>query len=230
VYVNIENSKSSIFQLFYGVPQGSVNGSLLFILYTTPLSTVIANSSANHKFYADDTQLLLSFSALDFSYNITHLQNTMTNVANWLLSIFLSLNPSKTLIFGLPQQLSKLNNPTIHLPNNVMLSLVDSARNIGVIFDKNMSIAQHISPIYKSCFLNIRDLRRICNTIDQITACTIATSLIHSKIDYCNSRLLNLPATQTNRFGLSTLILVLSTQLLNFITLLLFLNLSTGTR
>jgi len=34
-------------------------------------------------------------------------------------SNFLSLNPSKTefLIFGLPQQLSKLNNPTIHLPN-----------------------------------------------------------------------------------------------------------------
>jgi len=53
-----------------------------------------------------------------------------------------------------------------------------------------------------SCFLNIRDLRQIRNTIDQTTACTIATSLIHSKIDYCNSLLLSLPATQTNRFQL----------------------------
>jgi len=43
-------------------------------------------------------------------------------------SNFLSLNPSKTefLIFGLPQQLSKLNNPAIHLPN-VIRSPVDSA-------------------------------------------------------------------------------------------------------
>jgi len=99
-------------------------------------------------------------------------------------SNFLSLNPSKSefLIFSLPQQLSKLNNPTIHLPNNVILSPVDSARNLGVIFDKNLSFAQHISAVSKSCFQYIRDLRRIRNTIDQTIACTIATSLIHSKI------------------------------------------------
>jgi len=69
-------------------------GSLLFNLDKTTLSTVISISSANHQLDADDIQRLLSFSALDFSHNITHLENTITNVAN----------PSKTefLIFGLP--------------------------------------------------------------------------------------------------------------------------------
>jgi len=38
-YVNIENSKSSVFPLLYGVPQGFVHGPLLLILYTTPFST-----------------------------------------------------------------------------------------------------------------------------------------------------------------------------------------------
>jgi len=117
-------------------------------------------------------------------------------------SNFLSLNPSTTefLIFGLPQQLSKLNNPTNHLPNNVILSPVVPARNLGVIFNKNLSFAQHISSTSKSCFHKIHDLRRIRNrpTIDQTTVRTIATSHIHSKIDYCNSLLRNLPAKQLN--------------------------------
>jgi len=140
---------------------------------------------------------------LDFSHNITHLENTITSVSN--VSNFLSLIRSKIvfLIFGLPQQPSKLNNPTIHLPNNVILLPVDSARNLGVIFDKDLSFAQHISSISKSCFHSIRDLKRIRNAIDQTTACTIATSLIHSKIDYCNSLLLNLPARYTNESSLT---------------------------
>ena len=54
----------------------------------------------------------------------------------------------------------------------------------------------------KSCLYHIRDLRRIRNTIDRTTACTIATSLVHSKLDYCNSLLLNLPSAQANRLQL----------------------------
>ena len=97
-------------------------------------------------------------------------------------STFLSLNPSKTafLIIGLPQQLSRLRSPTIHLPNDVTLTPVDSVRNLGVKFDYNLTFSQHISSISKSCFHDIRDLRRIHYTIALTTACTIATSLIHS--------------------------------------------------
>ena len=202
--VNIEGSKSSSYQLLHGAPQGSVLGPLLFILYTTPLSQVISDSSSSHKLYADDTQLYLSFSAGDFSHNIAHLEQTVSNVYNWMSSNFLSLNPSQTefLVIGLPKQLGKLNHPTIHLPNNVILSPVHSARNLGVIFDSNLTFSDHISAVSKSCLYHIRDLRRIRNTIDRTTACTIAISLVHSKLDYCNSPLLNLPSTQTHRLQL----------------------------
>jgi len=71
----------------------------------------------------------------------------------------------------------------MHLPNNVisLLSHVDSTRYLSVIFDMNLSFVQHISAVSKSCVHHIRDLRRIRNSIDQTTACTIATCFIHSK-------------------------------------------------
>jgi hypothetical protein len=60
----------------------------------------------------------------------------------------------------------------------------------------------HISAISKSCLYDIRSLKRLRSTIDQSTARIIATALIHSKLDYCNSLLLNLPASHLNRLQL----------------------------
>jgi len=49
---------------------------------TTLLSAVISNSAADHHLNTDDTQILLLFSVLDFSHDLTHLENTVTNVSN----------------------------------------------------------------------------------------------------------------------------------------------------
>ena len=121
-----------------------------------------------------------------------------------MASNFLSLNSSKTefLLIGLPTQLAKIDNPSLSMPSSTSIKPVASARNLGVIFDSNLSFSDHISYISKTCFAHIRDLRRIRNTLDHTTACTIATSLIHSKLDYCNSLFLNLNCQQTNRLQL----------------------------
>ena len=55
--ISVSNSSSSPSQLMYSVSQGSVLGPILFVLYTTPLSNIIANHSVNHQLFADDTQL-----------------------------------------------------------------------------------------------------------------------------------------------------------------------------
>jgi len=48
--VNINGTSSAPFPFLQGVPQGSVLGPLLFIIYTTPLSSLISDSSVNHHF------------------------------------------------------------------------------------------------------------------------------------------------------------------------------------
>ena len=116
----------------------------------------------------------------------------------------LMLNPSETefLLIGLPKQLSKIENPSLSMTPTVTLSPVSSARNLGVLFDSNLSLSDHISSIIKSCLFHVRDLRRLRPILDQTTARNIATALIHSKLDYCNSLFLNLPAHQLDRLQL----------------------------
>lgn len=142
-----------------------------------------------HHLYADDTQLFVSFSPSKFDEAHSYLQSTISDISNWMTANFLSLNPSKTefLLIGLPNQLSKLNTPCLLLPDNTAIHPVTSARNLGIIFDSNLSFNHHIKSLSKSCFFHIRDLRRIRSSLNFETARTIATALVHSKLDYCNS-------------------------------------------
>jgi hypothetical protein len=133
--------------------------------------------------------------------NIAIHANTIAEVCSWMTANLLMLNPSKTdfLLIGLPKQLSKLKNPTVNVTSDVTCF---QARNLDVLFDCNLSLSGHISFITRSCFSHIRDLRRIRPGLNQTTARNIATDLVHSKLDYCNSLFLNLPANQLDRLQL----------------------------
>ena len=113
----------------------------------------------------------------------------------------LSLNPSKTefLIFGNSIQLSKLTNPALHIDTDTVIQPTATARNLGFLFDNHLSFHNQISSVCRSCNWHIHDLWRIRSTLDLNTTKTIATSIVHSKLDYCNSLYLNLPAYQLAR-------------------------------
>ena len=64
-----------------------------------------------------------------------------------------------------------------------------SARNRGVIFDNDFTFLSHISVVCNSCFYHMPDLRRIRRQIDLNSAKLLATALVSSRLDYCNSRL-----------------------------------------
>ena len=149
-----------------------------------------------------------------FSSAMKYLQFTITLISSWMISNCLTLNPSKSefLLIGLPQQTSKIVNPSLSLPStqHVMRSL--SAKNVGFIFDPTLSFSEQISSLSSACHYHIRDLRRMRHILGFTTATTIATSIVHSRLDYCNSLYYGLPILKLNAYN--TFIIALHVPLL----------------
>ena len=158
-------------------------------MYTTPLSTLISSLSLDHHLYADDTQLFF-FHPRNSDSSISHLQNALQHISSWMTANLLTLNSSKTkfLLIGLKNQLAKIHNSSLDTSH--------SARNLGFIFDEHLTFSDQITALSKACYYHIHQLHCIWPYLDSSTACTTATSIVHSKHDYCNSLYYKLPKSQ----------------------------------
>jgi len=130
-FVKLENVKSGLVDISNGVPQGSVLGQLLFIMYINDLP----KSSAFYTvLYADGTYLCLD--------NLQHMVNVeLIKVDNWLRSKKLSLNYSKS-IFML-SNLSEACSFQIKI-NDSCFQRTKCAKYLGVLIDSSLDWSSHV--------------------------------------------------------------------------------------
>src|SRR5207244_12351108 len=132
------------------------------------------------------TSLYVSFSSSDSTDYLSIFFSTLNSVFSWFTCNHLSVNPSKTeyMLIGNSQQRAKLNSTSLTFCGNDLIP-VDSCRNLGVVFDSELSFKKHISNICSTSFYHIRQLRQIRSSLDQNSAIILANALVSSKLDYC---------------------------------------------
>src|SRR6266568_6944437 len=77
-----------------------------------------------------------------------------------------------------------------------------SARNLGIIFDSDLSLRKYFSSICQTSFHHICQLRQIRSSIDINSATILSNALAHTKLDYCNSLFYSLPKSSIHRLQL----------------------------
>lgn len=187
--VKIGESYSDVEMLLFGVAQGSVLGPRFFNIYTRPLYKYMEPTKFDIDGFADDNQLLKRFLPVSQGYALADsIQYCLSCIFKWMNEYFLRLNQDKTkiLVIAPPSVRKEIRIGGMFL-NDTCIRFVESAKNLGVILDTELSFESQVNKVVKSCFMTIRKLSSIKQFLSSNHLKSLVCTNIFSQLDYCNS-------------------------------------------
>ena len=180
---NKENFKnqisSNIIDIDVGVPQGSVLGPILFLLYVNDIESIFKNVSP--VLYADDTSIIISDRnevQLEREVNIL-----MTNLQSWFSTNNIYINSEKTQVIRFRNRQNTCKYIDLKC-SNLQHNTVDTIKFLGLMVDTNLNFKSHakilVPKLNSLCYL-LRNLKIILN-IDQLV--NIYHAHVESRIRY----------------------------------------------
>lgn len=177
-YVSVNNCDSDELPIKSGVPQGSVLGPLLFLLYINDMAACSRELRFIH--FADDTTAVIQSDSLAEVCTIANRE--LASLDRWLSSNRLSLNVDKTscmiisnLNKELPFNITIRNNP---------ISLVKSAKFLGVIIDDRLSFNDQLQIVCKKISKSVGVLRKLCDYVPNAVLKSVYLALVYPYLTY----------------------------------------------
>ena len=181
---SVNGTLSSVKILTCGIPQGTVLGPLLFLLYINDLPNCLVNSEP--LMYADDTHLTYA------SNNIEDIECTLNrdlaNVSDWLKANKLTLNKTKTefMVIGSWQKLGLFDKSPNLVLDSFPIKQVSTTKSVGVLVDKHLSWNAHIASKSKKIASGIGAIKR-CRPFVPIETLKYAyNAIVQLHFDYCD--------------------------------------------
>lgn len=178
---------SSFLELNRGVPQGSILGPLLYVIYVSQFSRCFL--SCLFHYYADDTQMYLSFSPSESDQAVAAINYDLSSISEFSKKHCLRLNISKSaiMVFGGGRSDFEDNYRNCIVVDGEQIMFQKNIKSLGLVIDQDLRFTDHINKKLRSAYISLKLIYQNRTVLSRPLKSMLCDSLVLSQLNYCDT-------------------------------------------